>query len=160
MSDSTFPDLMNALGEAAEISDLTIEDDRYACLSVDDNFALHIRFEEGSNEVFVFSSLGEITAESETEICRLLLEANYLWQHTGGATLSVYWPEREAVLAHSQSMDLLDPARFCEWINRFLDNATTWRDQLAAANERKAAPAEESLPDPGMEGFDTGALRI
>ena len=31
MSDSTFPDLMNALVEAAEISDLTIEDDRYAC---------------------------------------------------------------------------------------------------------------------------------
>src|ERR1700752_1815137 len=70
MSDSTFPELMNALVEAAEISDLAIEDDRYACLSVDDNFALHIRFEEGSNEVFVFSSLGEITAESETEICR------------------------------------------------------------------------------------------
>jgi hypothetical protein len=32
--------------------------------------------------------------------------------------------------------------------------------ELAAANERKAAPAEESLPDPGMEGFETGALRI
>ena len=115
MSGIAFAELMAELARAADIADLAIEDDRYACLTIDDTFALHIRFEEGANEIYLFSNLGEIPEAAEATLCRRFLDANYLWQETGGGTISVYWPEREAVLAHCQSIDVLDPARFANW---------------------------------------------
>ena len=117
-----------------------------------------IRFEEGANEIYLFSNLGEIPEAAEATLCRRFLDANYLWQETGGGTISVYWPEREAVLAHCQSIDVLDPARFCELVKRFLDNATTWRNEIAAAT-RNSFPPNESQ-EPATEGFDAGILRI
>jgi len=156
MPDASFPELMAELARVADIADLAIEDDRYACLSIDETFTLHLRFDESTNEVYLFSNLGGIPEAAEAALCRRFLEANYLWQETGGGTISVYWPEREAVLAPRQSLELLDPARFCEWVQRFLDNATTWRSELATD---QSAPPSES-PESATEGFDAGALRI
>ena len=41
MSGIAFAELMAELARAADIADLAIEDDRYACLTIDDTFALH-----------------------------------------------------------------------------------------------------------------------
>jgi hypothetical protein len=81
MPDASFPELMAELAWVADIADLAIKDDRYACLSIDETFTLHLRFDESTNEVYLFSLPRRTSRRSQRPKVSFLVAANVALQN-------------------------------------------------------------------------------
>ena len=86
------------------------------------------------------ADLGEMPVERRTALATSALEANYLYQGTGGATLAVNPSDGHLHLHRYDWLDRIDVDRSIEIFSRFADTAATWRRLVFEAAE--AAPAD------------------
>jgi len=93
----------------------------------------------GEDSIVVHSQLGEVPAQRELEVYRILLEANVMWSGTGDATLAVNSATRQALLCYRMAMKDLDGPGFVAMVSAFVELARSWRDFIAVAGEESAA---------------------
>jgi hypothetical protein len=142
--------LLTDFGNALGLEGLALDENGYCCLRFDD-IVVNIESVGDSSLVLLYSSLGALPAQAGPEVCRRLLEANFFFHGTAGATIGLHGPTGGIAITRvvdAAGMEVLD------WeavIKAFVDAA----ENCAALFE--AAPAAAVLAAPSrFEQFIRG----
>ena len=105
----------------------------------------------GDDLLLMHADIGEIPPENRDRIRAAALEANFLYQGTGGATLAVDPNSGHLHLQKYNWLDRLDVEKAVESLTRFADTVTTWKELVAEASAvPEPSAAQESSPSGGF----------
>lgn len=124
-----------------------------------DDMTVSFEADEASGELATYAQVGELPPEGREQLYRLMMEAMFRGEGTGGATLSIA-PDSDRICLHRiDPLDALDLERFKAKLERFVNVLEEWRKLLAdfraviPAVERAAAEAEEENREFERGGF-------
>ena len=106
--------------------------------------------------VLVHADLGEIPPDRRDAFASAALEANFLYNGTGGATLAVNPANAHLHLQKYNWLGRMDVEKAVDMLSRFAETAAAWKRVASAAAadpERSAAP--KGVPS---AGFSPGAF--
>ena len=135
----TFGELVEALGKHLGVE---LGDEGGATAVEADGLPV-ILHAAGDDILLMHADLGEIAPEGREEISAAALEANYLYQATGGATLAVNRQDGHMHIQKYNWMERLDAEKAATELDRFVEVALAWKKIL-----------EERTPDPVARGFE------
>ena len=106
--------------------------------------------------VLVHADLGEISPDRRDAFASVALEANFLYNGTGGATLAINPANAHLHLQKYNWLGRMDVEKAVDMLSRFAETAAAWKrvaSDAAAAPERSAA--SEGVPP---ASFSPGAF--
>lgn len=116
-----------------------------------DEFSICIegRDEIYSEDVLVYTDLGEVPGGNAAEILRNLLEANLMWAGTGGATIGLHPDTSHAILAYRTPLEGLNGEMFAAAVSQFATVAAYWRKFIAEEGRVEGAelPSAPGIAD-------------
>ncbi len=100
---------------------------------------------EEVGQVVLSGDLGEAPPQGLERLYQAMLEAQHLFQGTGGATFSRNPENGHLALCHAFAGDLLDGAGFAQKLERFVNMLETWSNRIAdyRADESEGRGEEE-----------------
>ena len=105
----------------------------------------------GDDLLLMHADIGEMAPENRDRIRAAALEANFLYQGTGGATLAVDPNSGHLHLQKYNWLGRLDVEKAMESLTRFADTVTTWKELVAEASAvPEPSAAQESSPSGGF----------
>ena len=138
-----FPDILNILSEQLGIE--IADEGGAAAIEIDgQNVLLH---QADSDLLFIHTDLGEIPADLREKIIAAAIEANFLYQGTGGATLAVNPNDGHLHLQKYNWLERLDAEKTLDTLSRFADTALAWKKIIS---DVAAAPLEQTPIDAGF----------
>lgn len=141
----TFGELIDVLGKRLGVE---IEDaGGAAALEIDGETVV---LQDAGELLFVRAEVGEIPADGREGILASAMEANFLYQGTGGATLAVNPADGRLHLQKYNWMERLDADSVLAAIGNMADTAAAWRRVLADYRSSSWRP-ETSAPPIGSE---------
>ena len=100
--------------------------------------------------LLIHADLGEIPPESRDRVFAAAMEANFLYQGTGGATLAVDSRDGHLHLQKYNWLDRIDAEKAAADIARFAETVNVWKKLVAeTATSAPAADEASSAPMPG-----------
>lgn len=120
---------------------------------VADGFYVMCSFLEGTEQMLLSTCVAEIPETDRQALYFKLLNGQYFFRETGGATLAVDGEEKFVSLQIVRDLRTLTPERFAAILDNFLTAASLWRGRVdghSAEEKRKPDLPEAALPDPGM----------
>ena len=142
-----FNELMKALGEKLGI-ELDGTDDAVGIEVEGTTVILQLAGGRDGDILFTHADLGEAPVEGRNELVAAALEANFLYQGTGGATFARNPANGHLHLQRYDWLARLDADRAADALARFADTIVAWR-RIAEEIRRAPAPAEQSQPPAG-----------
>ncbi len=130
-----FSELLNILSEqlGGEIAD----DGGATAVEID---GLSILLHQADDDLLLLlADLGDIPADLREKIVTAAMEANYLYQGTGGATLAVNPNDGHLNLQQYNWLERLDAEKALDTLSRFADTALAWKNIIS---DVAAAPLE------------------
>ena len=104
----------------------------------------------GDDLVLVHADLGEIAHEKRDRILAAAMEANFLYQGTGGSTLAVDPDSGRLHIQKYNWLERLDAEKAVTNLTRFADTVKAWKGVLADTSaESFSAPADLPSDLPG-----------
>ncbi len=100
-------------------------------LELENGVKIIIDWNEKTNFVELFSELGTYPLKKELEVLKQIAAANFLWQSTEGATLSVRPEIRTIYLASQTPVTSLKGKEFVQQVEQFIFTAQHWFSLLA-----------------------------
>lgn len=146
MSADFAPGLLAALGRAVGIEALAW-DAEGCCTLRFDAVVVNLEVDPVSEQLLLYSALGEIPAEGQAELFAHLLEANLFWQDTRGGTLALDRLGHRILLTEAVPLTLV-PERFPDRVERFVETAEAWIEQLAQLQPTDAPVATPAAEPP------------
>ncbi len=141
----TFGELIDVLGKRLGVE---IEDaGGAAALEIDGETVI---LQDAGELLLVRAEVGEIPADGREGILASAMEANFLYQGTGGATLAVNPADGRLHLQKYNWMERLDADSVLAAIGNMADTAAAWRRVLADYRSSSWRP-ETSAPPIGSE---------
>ena len=100
--------------------------------------------------LLMHADLGEMAPENRDRIRAAAMEANFLYQGTGGATLAVDPRSSHLYLQKYNWLDRLDAEKAVTSLTRFADTVQAWKGIVAETRADASAEADDlSEPPPG-----------
>lgn len=110
-----------------------------------DGAVFGVSADEAGERAYLFGEIPGPVPDKEEAFRRILLESNYFFRGTGGATLSLN-PETGAyTLVASEWLDRLEPESFFAFVEKFVNSLVTWK--AIAASAGMAGEEPPSSPD-------------
>jgi len=134
-------------------------------LEIKDNSRIHVNFDDiallmehlpDAEQVLLVAAVAEVPATGREGFYRALLQGQYVFAGTRGATLALDDNERFVCLQMAPSLRALTKENFPMLVENFLNMAEYWRKRClgeAEPGEEQGsadAPAPESVPEAGM----------
>lgn len=149
----TFEKLIDELGAKIGVE---IEDaGGAAAMEID---GMLVVLQDAGELLLLRAEVGEIPEDGKPAILSSAMEANFLYQGTGGATLAVN-PADGLLHIHKYNwMDRLDADAVLDALDRLADSAAAWRKILA--DYRPHASVDNMPPSGGLgpHGLDEGSF--
>ena len=123
--------LLADLGKSIGLDELYFDDNDGCLLQFDDTITLLLLYESRQELLYLFSFVQELPATNREKVLRRLMEANYRWNETEGATLSLNPGEDNVVMTLQLSAVGLDLSVLEDTIGRFVDGVERWSKYLA-----------------------------
>jgi len=144
-----YTELMTAFAEKIGIEKLAIMDESMA-LDIDD-MKVELIHDEKIDSVLLGGIIGEPPPEGKELFTSVLLQANFLFQGTGGATLAQNPDTKEYALMRYFPLKDMDVDAFAEALGNFVNELERWRGILAdyqpvGEQLENAAAEEQALP--------------
>lgn len=114
--------LLTDFGKYLGLESLALDENGHCSLTFDET-CVHIEAMDESSFVLLHSSLGEIPENSGREIYTRLLDANYFFQHTAGATLGLEADTGLVVMSHVVDMQDMELSSWEAVVQAFVDAA-------------------------------------
>ena len=148
-----YKELISAFGEKHGIDGLA-SDEGTTSLDID-GMTVEIFHNEEDASIFLCSVVGEPPAEGQERFSALLLQANFLFKGTDGATLSQNPDTKEYALVRVLSLSLLDLDSFSSALEKFVNGIESWRKLLADFRPivEDAASSPQEIPLPFSNNF-------
>lgn len=110
-------------------------------LVIDDiTVSLYFEGDEEIGEVVAFSLLGTPADDRLREVTGVLLEANYMWAGTGGATLGMNPENNKVMIGVRLPLDGLTGESLATVLDAFVDTASFWRRFVAGELKQDQQP--------------------
>lgn len=145
MSRQAAEDILAGFGETISIPGLAFDDKGSCCLVFDGDILVNIAVEDRRNRLVLFSFLCELPKDSRPRQFAAMLEGNFFWQGTDGATLSFESAARSALLMYPVPLDGLSPQGLHDTVERFVNTAERWIARLRVLTDGE--PENKSGPD-------------
>ena len=146
----TFGELLEGIGKnlGVELAD----EGGAAAVEVDGNpIVLHMADDD---LLLIHADLGEMAPENRDRIRAVALEANFLYQGTGGATLAVDPRSGHLYIQKYNWLGRLDVEKAVEGLTRFADMVALWKGLVAETRAVTPPTAGDSYsPMPADGGF-------
>lgn len=144
--------LLADFGESIGIPQLGFDDKGCCCLVFDNQILANIAFEERLARLVLFSYLGQVR-RSGARTYAGMLEGNFFWQGTGGATLSIEGGSGSAVLIQALPLATLDAETFHKTMEDFVNTAEHWIGRLRLLAEGDEDYADRPGPSRATQGM-------
>ena len=120
-----------------------------------DGAVFGVSADEAGEKAYLFGEIPSPVPDKEEAFRKTVLEANYFFNGTGGATLSIN-PETGAyTLIAAERLDRLAPESFFAFVEKFVNSLATWK---AIALSAEATSASSALGEPAAYEPDEGGL--
>ena len=136
--------LIGEFGRTIGIENLALDEKGCCCLMFDD-VMLNLELTPEPEQFFIYAELGDIPEHGRDEFYAQLLEANFFFRGTGGATLSLDRGANCVLLAYQMASHDLFLQRFSQILENFVNVAATWREKIASAGHG-APSAADAVP--------------
>ena len=142
----TFGEMIDGIGKNLGVE--LVDEGGAAAVQVDGNPV--ILQMAGDDLVLVHADLGEMAPENRDRVLAAAMEANFLYQGTGGATLAVDPRSSHLYLQKYNWLDRLDAEKAVTSLTRFADTVQAWKGIVAETRAYAPAEADDlSEPPPG-----------
>ena len=144
--------MVEALGKNLGIE--LVDEGGAAAVQIDGNTV--ILHAAGDDLILIHADLGDIAPESRDRVLAVAMEANFLYQGTGGATLAVNPADAHLHLQKYNWLERMDADKMLETLSRFAETVSTWKRiamDASAAKETFSAAEGSSPVDLHSGGF-------
>ncbi len=152
MSKENFQVLLKELGTTIGLADLSPDDEGYCSLTFDDKIVLNLQYDQRTENIVIFTELGEVRDELALKVYSRFLEANMFWKDTGGGTLCVEPKTMTAMLEYQESVAKMDEVRFQQLVEGFINIAEYWIGYLNELQTGDNLQPDEVIPSMGIRG--------
>ena len=142
----TFGELIDGIGKNLGVE--LVDEGGATAVQVDGNVVI---LQTASDDLLlIHADIGEIAPENRERVHAAAMEANFLYQGTGGATLAVDPHSGHLYLQKYNWLDRLDVEKAVESLTSFADTVELWKG-LVAETMANASVASDvpSAPTPG-----------
>lgn len=150
----SFTELMAEFGETYKVDGLVPDSDGGVSVGIDD-FVVSFFCEPSGERLLVFSELAMECRAQDDFILKRLLEANYLFLQTSGATLSANPDNGHVALCRTEPLEWMTVDRLSKLVDGFVNDLSVWKGliegcqaiegDLEGAREREALGAQQLL---------------
>ncbi len=136
--------LMEAFGKEIGIDGLCLDENQWCCLSFD-GVVVNMETDQDEENLFLYANLGDLPDGGRERLYEALLEANYFFGGTFGATLSINKDDGVVVLCCQYPVRCLDLTVMVRLVENFINVASDWSHRIArlgpsSAEEQGQAP--------------------
>jgi hypothetical protein len=149
---SAFAGLIASLSARINV-ELAIEDDVKVRADFDD-FALLMEYLPGSDQVLLAASIAEVAAGNRLELYRDILQGQFIFRQTQGASLALDPAEKFICLQILQPLLALTKDNFPDLVENFLNLAEFWRGRCLSWAETSEDGQEAGQPSPAHPGVE------
>lgn len=155
-----YAELVSALGLEAALPD----EDGQLSLAINDALVVSLGYRADDDAVVLFSYLGAVPEFERASTLQRILEGNFAWHETAGATLGIEAACAAVTLMKALPRALLTGAALVREVSAFAEVAIRWSGALAqlADMSQTAQAAPQALPEvpvPGLSITAGGWLR-
>ena len=143
--------LLGEFGTAIGMPELELDEEN-RCNLMFDEVAVSFELSPDEASVFLYSYLGDVASNDSKAVFAALLDANYLFRGTMGATMGVDEASGRVVMIRSEDLSTLRLSRFQSLVEEFVNLAELWQNRLA---DFPADTAQQSTPATPVEALTT-----
>ena len=122
--------LLTEFGTSVGIPDLQLDEEN-RCNLIFDEIAMSFELGPSEESVYLYSYLGDAIHTDLEDLYATLLDANYIFRGTQGATIGVESTSRKVVLIREERLSNLQLPRFRLLVEEFVNLAELWMKKLA-----------------------------
>ena len=142
----TFGEVIDGIGKNLGVE--LVDEGGAAAVQVDGNPVILQMADD--DLLLIHADIGEIAPENRDRINAAAMDANFLYQGTGGATLAVDPNSGHLHLQKYNWLDRLDVEKAMTSLTRFADTVKTWKGLVAETKDHASAASDDlSAPMPG-----------
>ena len=141
----TFGEMIEGLGKSLGVE--MTDEGGAAAVEVD---GIPVVLQRASDDLLlVHADLGEVAPDSRERVLAAAMEANFLYQGTGGATLAVDSRDGHLHLQKYNWLARLDPEKALMDFTRFADTVQTWKGLVAdcSSSAQMKEPSTDAFGD-------------
>jgi len=112
---------------------------------------VHLQVLDEDEQVLCYAPLGRLDAQTQPAMAWELLDAGYLFRHTGGASLSRDRETGQCLLSCLLEGAHVTAHAFEARMTWFVNTAELWMQRLQGAASSPPGPTENALPQPLMQ---------
>ena len=142
--------LLRDLGGLVGLPELGLDADGHCSLVFDGRVEVDLAYAEGDDRLTVAALLGRLPVDAPAERYLELLDANFFWRGTEGATLGVERDSGTVVLLEALPLAGLDIGGLERHLDVFVATAETWVQALAAGGGAADGQAAIAPAGPGF----------
>ena len=143
--------LLAEFGASIGIPELQTDDEN-RCNLMFDEVAVSFELSPDEEAVYLYAYLGDVVPGNNHALFASLLDANYLFRGTGGATIGVDEASGRIVMIRSEDLSAMRLSRFQSLVEEFINLAELWQKKLA---EVPAQTTTEPAPATPVEALTT-----
>lgn len=151
-----FSDIFSIFAERYGVSGIEPDENGGCSLGIDD-MTVSFMPVPGSDKLLTYSELAEVPSEKPEMLFSAMLQANYLYQGTGGASFAQDPETKKIFLNRYDDLRFMDSDGFCTMLENFVNLVETWRKMIAdyCPDEADTSAVEDALPSSafGNSGF-------
>lgn len=123
-------ELLARLKHSLQLDDLSLDGEDRCILLFDDKIILNMELDSERSQFVVYAYLGMAPMGQKEHVYELLLQSNFFWQETKGATLALDQHTQTLVLLYPFALPLQHPENFEDDLASFVETAEQWMHKL------------------------------
>ena len=145
----TFENLLEALGKR-----LGLELENAGGAAAVEIDGITVILQDAGELLLLRAEVGEIPEDSKVAILSSAMEANFLYQGTGGATLAVSQEDGRLHIHKYNWMERIDADSVIDALGKLADTTAAWRKILSECHLANDAPTAENPAETSSLGAD------
>ncbi len=129
MSKNMIKNLLQEFGKTIDIAELQL-DNEHRCNLLFDDIGVSFELAPDEESIYLYSMLGVAPSTDLESMYALLLDANYIFRGTKGATIGIEASSKSIVLIREERLENMQLAHFESIVKVFVDLAESWRERL------------------------------
>lgn len=118
--------LLKRLGKVLDLSSLSLDANNHCLILFDDKIVLNLELSETEEALIIYSYISVVPFSGKELVLEILLEANYFWKISNGATFAIDKQTQTLVLQQKFSLPLSHPDSFEDALAIFVDVVEAW----------------------------------
>jgi hypothetical protein len=122
--------LLQKLGKVLDLSSLALDSNNHCLILFDDKIVLNLELSEEDQALIVYSYIGIVPFSGKELVLEILLEANFFWKTSNGATFAIDKQTQTLVLQQKFPLPLQHFESFEDNLAVFVDVAEAWIERI------------------------------